>query len=273
VLTDFDMAGMRRQCWRQTLRLLIVVLFTALRHGMATATQAGVPGRLRRVQKTGYALIKGHENAMIGNANQPSKSNSFQHTRRPDPSIRQNPLGAIAENTNDRIARPMAIAVADNDTSNASIADEEQSQIETLRQNDPAFDKCYGILEGVSEDQVRVTPEEYVAFLNQLTNGEISPTADLNRIDKKYATTWYASTCPSGRPCAQESAYVSIDPDDEDALNGLISMCATVMSLSLTTATVTFEFTIRYNNDLISMVRSSMAKKPAFSVHMLNSAV
>lgn len=245
--------------------MLLVVLFTALRDDTATATRAGVPGRLRRVQKTGYALIKGHENAMIGNANRPSKSNSFQHTRRPDPSIRQNTLEAILDDTNDRIARPLAIAVADNDSSNATIANDEQSQIETLRQNDPAFDKCYGILEDVSEDQVRVTPEEYVAFLNQLTNGEISPTADLNAIDKKYATTWYASTCPNGRPCAQESAYISLDPDEEDALNGLISMCATVMSLSMTTATVTFEFTIRYNSDLISMVRSPMVKKKHYT--------
>jgi hypothetical protein len=245
--------------------MLLVLLFAALRDDMATstatvstATRAGAPARLRRVQKTGNALIRGHENAMASrNVHaQPSKSNSFQHTRNPpDKPLRQKELEPILP-----IARPR-----ENDVTTDPIAkneDDEESQIVTLRQTDPTFDKCYGMLEEVSEDHDRVTQNDYVEFLNKLTNGEISPTADLDSIDRQYATTWHASTCPRRRACAQEeSAYISLEPQDEDALEGLISLCAKAMSFAFTTVTVTFEFTIRYNSDLISLVCATNGKK------------
>jgi hypothetical protein len=269
------MAGIHRQwSWQQACFTLLVVLFTALGNEdtttantvPATATRVGAPARLRKVQKTGNALIRGHENAMESDNvhPQPSKNNSFDHTRRPLLPI----------------ARPHEVGSNDDpDSSHADMASEDdvQSQsIATLRQTDLTFDKCYGMLEEVSEDHARVTQKEYIEFLNQLTNGDFSPkVTDLNSIDElqEYATAWHdSSTCPRRRPCAQESAYISLEPEDEDALEGLISLCAKTMSLafqnnpslqsdtSFTTVTVTFEFTIRYNSDLISTVRATQEK-------------
>lgn len=247
-------------CCRGRSLFLLFVLFAALWRddtGIVTAESSSTasPARLRRNTKSGYALIKGHENVRKNNdlKEQPIKRNSFQHRPRPDRTQRKRsqPLEAGGMNADDPLDEPDDVVTAQ-DTSHAITA---QAHGVAVRQNDPALDKCFSILENVSDDYARVTPDQYLAFLSQLTNGQIAPNANMNEIDLQYAATFYASSCAgAGESCGgQDATYISLD--DEANLNSLISLCNSVMSISFTTVSITFEFTIRYNNELIDKVR------------------
>jgi len=111
-----------------------------------------------------------------------------------------------------------------------------------------AFEKCYSNLQRVSDDDKLYQPE-YLEFLDLMTDGEVSY-PDFRQLPALFVLVFYANACTNGFNCVDETPYISLVL--EGVSSGLVpSFCYTIMQNIYTEATVTFEYTIRYNSQAI----------------------
>lgn len=107
------------------------------------------------------------------------------------------------------------------------------------------FDYCYNALEGVAVDG-KVCFPQYKEFLYELSNGQVSE----DDPPEVFVLIFHSTACSNGQDCAHNDPYISLDQEGVN-LWVLRVLCEEVLSHLVTETTVSFEFSLRYDPDLL----------------------
>jgi len=114
-----------------------------------------------------------------------------------------------------------------------------------------AFDLCYTTLQGVAvREKSKVFKSQYLDFLNQISNGAVSHDKWSN-LPEPYTSIFYDATC-AGKSCKghRKDQYISAVLEGMNVFV-LRNFCYRIMSNVYTSVDVSFEFTIRYDSEII----------------------
>lgn len=134
--------------------------------------------------------------------------------------------------------------------------DFDQDQVDHFHPGEPSagFVKCNSILDQSTGDDSSLDEAEYLVFLNLLTDGEIN-SASFDDLDDAYRTFFYQAACASDIQCDGGNGYIEIG-GTLDAVKIVMDFCGEVMRYVRTRTSISFGYSIRYNADTITKVRT-----------------
>jgi hypothetical protein len=112
-------------------------------------------------------------------------------------------------------------------------------------ENTDVDEKCSSLLKQVTEGS-EVTKDEYLRFLDLLTNGNMDYD-DFTKLPAHFVNIFYSTACTSGQDCVHNLPTISLA--SSEVSTGLLQFfCSQVMSVTFTEVSVTFAYEIRYNS-------------------------
>mmetsp|Transcript_18951 Transcript_18951/g.24387 ORF Transcript_18951/g.24387 Transcript_18951/m.24387 type:complete len:361 (-) Transcript_18951:214-1296(-) len=108
----------------------------------------------------------------------------------------------------------------------------------------PAFAKCWGVLNDVSASGKDVSKQEYISFLRIMSDGEVEE-EEFKDLDMIFVTIFYSAACRGNRDCVGNSSIELAST--ANGVGPLIGMCYNVMKDLVTKIDFTFEVTVQYD--------------------------
>jgi hypothetical protein len=125
-----------------------------------------------------------------------------------------------------------------------------------------AFLKCYSLLDEVASAASTMTPDQYLTFLDYLTNGstKVSRFEDLPVV---FVMIYYAAACLQEGDCGM-GITPEMDVGATNTRSATIELfCKQVLKNTYSQADASFEYSIRYNNSTIDQESLSLCLSKA----------